>query len=137
MKRRVLLGIVIAFLMGGCAPVMVGLTVGQIASSVIQTVVLVKEMRQLRAEREQLARSQTTEDFLDVGDSLDKALTRLGKPHSREQGTEMTFYLFRGQRLVNDMGQIVAKDLRVGVDGAEKIAQIEILEPQNIGTSEG
>ncbi len=131
MKVQILMAIMALGLLGGCAPVMIGLTAGQIASNVIKTAVKVREIRQARAEQERLNRAMCPDDFLDVGDPLSKALARLGTPASKEARDDRTYYFFPGQRLMGDAGEVFSRDLRVVVDKQEKIAEIIILDGNN------
>lgn len=129
MGGRLLMTIIALLGLWGCAPVMIGLTAGQIASTVVMTVVQVQQLRELRGHNERQARTNQPGDFLNVGDPSSKALARLGKPASKEAREDGTHYLFPGQRLVADTGEVVERDLQVLVDRQEKIAAIIIREP--------
>jgi hypothetical protein len=130
-----MLALISSFLFTACAPVALGLTATQICTNIAKTVAQVKHNRQVAIEAERAARTMYPDDFVDVGDPLAKAIKRMGPPYAKEQGSELTFYFFKGQRLVAAQGQIFAKDLRVGVDKEEKIAKIEILESEEVGGS--
>lgn len=129
MGGRVLMTIIMLSGLWGCAPVMIGLTAGQIASNVVLTVVQVQQLRQLRAHNERQARATQPGDFLNVGDPGSKAVARLGKPAAKESRDDRTHYLFPGQRLVATDGEVVERDIQVVVDRQEKIAEIILREP--------
>jgi hypothetical protein len=136
MNRLMILALVSSILFAACAPVALGLTATQICTNIAKTVSQVQKNRQAAIEQERTARTMYPDDFVDVGDPLAKAIKRMGPPYAKEQGSELTFYFFKGQRLVSAQGQIFDKDLRVGVDREEKITNIEILEPAMVRGSQ-
>jgi hypothetical protein len=133
MNRLMMLALVSSILFTACAPVALGLTAGQICTNIAKTVAQVKKNRQAAMEQERADRTMYPNDFVDIGDPLAKAIKRMGPPYATEQGSEQTFYFFKGQRLVAANGQTFAKDLRVGVDREEKITKIEILDSEGVG----
>jgi hypothetical protein len=135
MNRLMILALASCLVLTACAPVALGLTTVQICTNIAKTVAQVKQNRQVAIEQERAARTMYPDDFVDVGDPLAKAIKRMGPPYAKEQGSELTFYFFKGQRLVSAQGQTFAKDLRVGVDREEKITNIEILEKEIVGGS--
>ncbi|MDD3579909.1 MAG: hypothetical protein PHW74_02675 [Desulfobacca sp.] len=119
----------LAGILTGCTPVQLGLGVGKLCTSLIRSAVQSNELKQYQLECHRMHRTMYPEDFLDVGDPLAKAIARLGPPTNKEAGMGESLYVFPKQRIVDQSGQVVERDLRVAVDGEEKITEIEILEP--------
>ncbi|OPX19823.1 MAG: hypothetical protein BZ151_07180 [Desulfobacca sp. 4484_104] len=113
----------------GCTPLQLGLGLGKLCTSLVRSAVQSNELKQYQLECHRMQRIMYPEDFLDVGDPLAKAIARLGPPTNKEAGMAESFYFFPKQRIIDQSGQVLERDLRLAVDGEEKITKIEILEP--------
>ncbi len=120
--------IFLGFLMAGCTPVTLGLSAAKICSNIVKSAVAHRGQQQVKLAQERADRQLYPNDFLDVGDPLQKAIARLGQPKGQEQQEEIAYYLFSGQRIITDRGQAVSRDVKVAVDKENKITEIIVLD---------